>query len=186
MVCGRSGEVEQDDREAEGSHRQYLIRCQEDERDIAGEPRTIQERLRTYQAKVIWERTRDSLFFSPLRELDLHGAIQTSTRVAGLLPLVPALTHLRIRTSSAMVLDMKAMLSHCTLLEVLHVEAIGYNNVIQIPGRWRPITRISDKDASPRHHTLVSLRSLVLGRAIFEQSSLETCSSSHPALRHCI
>lgn len=163
------------------AHRHHLAKCQKDEMKPGG-ARTVQERLRMYQDKAILKRTRGSLFFSPLRELDLHGAIQTSTRVAGLLPLVPELTHLRIRTSLAMVLDIKAILSHCTLLEVLHVEAVGYNNVIQIPGRWRLISTTSDKDASPAHRTLVSLRSVVLGRAIFEQSSLEDLLEHTPRL----
>ncbi|KAH7059889.1 hypothetical protein BKA57DRAFT_19597 [Linnemannia elongata] len=164
------------------AHRQYLVRCQEDEKDNTGGLRTAQERLRMYQDKVMWRRTRDPLYFSPLRELGLHGAIQTSTRVAGLLPLVPALTHLRIRTSSAMVLDINSILSHCTLLEVLHVEAVGYNNVIQIPGLWRPITTTADKDASPAHRTPGTLRSFVLGRAIFEQSNLEDMLEHTPHL----
>ncbi|KAG0067298.1 hypothetical protein BGZ89_006227 [Linnemannia elongata] len=81
-----------------------------------------------------------------------------------------------------MVLDINSILSHCTLLEVLHVEAVGYNNVIQIPGLWRPITTTTDKDASPAHCTPGTLRSFVLGRAIFEQSNLEDMLEHTPHL----
>jgi hypothetical protein len=168
------------------AHRQYQAAaiCQDEEEEARR--LTAQERLKMPQHKVTWKRRRISFFFKALRELDLHGAIQTSTRVAGLLPLVPKLAHLRIRTSSVMVLDMKAILSHCRPLEVFQVEAIGFNNAIQVLGGWRPITTTSvkckTKDASPTYLASLSLRSFVLRRAIFDQSSLEDVLEHTPYL----
>ncbi|KAF9906064.1 hypothetical protein EC991_001072 [Linnemannia zychae] len=155
--------------------RQYQLRCQEDEKEKE-RPRTVQERLKMYQNKIIWRMSKGSLFFSPLRELELRGSIKTSTRVAGLLPLVPALTSLKIHTMSTMVLDIRAILWHCRQLEVLHVEAVGLNNVVQIPGRWTILETgglSKDKEKPPTYRTLSTLRSFVLRRAIFDQSNLE-------------
>ncbi|KAG0294941.1 hypothetical protein BGZ97_004952 [Linnemannia gamsii] len=85
-----------------------------------------------------------------------------------------------------MVLDMKAILSHCRPLEVFQVEAIGFNNAIQVLGGWRPITTTSvkckTKDASPTYLASLSLRSFVLRRAIFDQSSLEDVLEHTPYL----
>lgn len=68
----------------------------------------------------------------------------------------------------------------------VHVETVGYNNRIHIPGRWQPITTTSDNDTSLAHLTLVSLRSFLLRRAIFEQSSLEDLLKRNLASRHFI
>ncbi|KAG0058192.1 hypothetical protein BGZ90_005080 [Linnemannia elongata] len=117
-----------------------------------------------------------------LREFEVYGDIR-SGRVMLVLPLMPSLTRLKIRTIDGFFDDhiqIERIMRDCKHLESLHISRIDGRE--QLPGPWVPLVPSSTVKKGFSFSS-VSLKSLVLERVSFKQVALETFLEHGPSLK---
>lgn len=117
-----------------------------------------------------------------LREFEVYGDIRTDW-VMLVLPLMPSLTRLKLRTIDGFPGDhiqIERIMRDCKQLESLHISRVDGRE--RLPGPWVPVVPSSTAKKGFGSSS-VSLKSLVLERVVFKQAVFETLLEHAPSLK---